>query len=460
MYRILHRVLLLSSIFLGLSMLLWIVFISGRSLNKLFLYSKDRNHECDTNDRYQYFVVPKKSDINISSIVQRYNKYEITRILDKSTPMTYFEHLIISNLVPKHKTFKNKSESLIEDHVSNDSANDYQSYTFDDPTSYNGFEIDAWSPSKDRNVSKYINEQFSVLPHKSNFENKTLVIIVQSRPSEMDLRVMWRYFVGKYTNSCTSIIFLMGKEVDLGSKDRLLLSEERKKYNDIAMVEGLVEDFYNLTLKSLYSLKLFLNDAWFQKPPSYMLKVDIDVFVNIPKLFHEVIQNDYYKDLKPFVMGECYGCKLSKTNYRLYPSPFYNMLSEEYKQQIKSFPVSRWMVPSYLYNKETYPTYISGGAYLVSRRSAECMLQKASYIPYLTLEDVYVTGFLAQECDIKRLNHPGFTNHPVLPFDYENDIIYHLDYSNCRYSRNSMKRCSYDRLEAIESIMVEKKSIL
>ena len=163
---------------------------------------------------------------------------------------------------------------LTSDYVSDDSIDDYHSFTFDDPTSYSGYVIDAWPPSKDRNVSNYMNEQFGFLPSKSSFVNKTLVIIVQSRPSEIDLRVMWRYFVGKYTNVCTSIMFLMGKEVDLDPNDELLLVEERNRYNDIALVEGLIEHYHNLTLKSLYSLKLFLslNDAWMPDPPNFFAK--------------------------------------------------------------------------------------------------------------------------------------------------------------------------------------------
>ena len=62
------------------------------------------------------------------------------------------------------------------------------------------------------------------------------------------------------------------------------------------------------------------------------------------------------------------------------------------------------------------------------------MLQKSMEIPYLTLEDVYTTGFLAQECDIPRLHHIGFRTVPM-KFNYETNIINHLDYTNCFYYR-------------------------
>ena len=401
----------------------------------------------------------KKSDINVSSIVRRYShKIQKHRKLDdrEKSSAKYYQNLVNEKVELSHQCKKIK-KVLIYDALSNDSTNNYKKYTFDYPKSYDGFVVEAWPPSKDRNISNYIRDPFTYLPNKSNFENKKLAIIVQSLPSELDLRMMWRYFVGKYSNSYASIIFLLGKEPTLGSKDKVLLSEERKKYKDIALVEGLVEHYHNLTLKSLYSLKLFLNSAWSPSPPDYMLKIDVDVFVNIPKLFHEVINNSKYENMAHFMVGQCNGCGSNNLLARIIPPPFYNKLSKERQQDIISNTFSKWIIPSYLYNKKSYPTFLSGPAYLMSRSSAECMLQRASDVPYFTLEDVYITGFLAQECAVKRLDHPGFTA-IALEFDYETDIINHLDYSKCVYYTGDMKGCSYDRLEIIESIITAKKN--
>ena len=109
-----------------------------------------------------------------------------------------------------------------------------------------------------------------------------------------------------------------------------------------------------------------------------------------------------------------------------------------------------------MYNKETWPTYVRGPAYLLTRSSAECMLQKSMEIPYLTLEDVYTTGFLAQECDVPRIHHLGFRTVPM-KFNYETNIINHLDYTNCFYYTGDIKKCSYDRLEDIEKTMMAYK---
>ena len=49
------------------------------------------------------------------------------------------------------------------------------------------------------------------------------------------------------------------------------------------------------------------------------------------------------------------------------------------------------------------------------------------------LKDVHVTGFAAEACGIKRLNHPGFSTGPGKnTFDKETDILRHYVNSTLR----------------------------
>ena len=420
-----------------------------RYVNKTFIYFNDQNRDCDVMAKPSNMAIVEKSDIDIVSIETKFSQKASN--LGRSMALREYYQYIVSKRDTKDNICNHKKEKLIDEDVNIDTANSYQQLTFDDPTSYNGYVIDAWPPSKDKNISNYIADQFRILPSKVNFENKNLAIIVQSLPSEGDLRTMWRYFVGKHSNSCTSIIFLIGNESNLSSKRKL--SEEISKYNDIALVNGFVEHYSNLTLKSMYSLKLFLNEVWNPNPPTYMLKVDIDVFVNIPKLFQEIIQNEKLKKLEKFIVGNCLGCGSDSMEPRIAPPSDYNEQREKRKQEITNNPYNKWLIPSYMYNKDTWPTYVRGPAYLLTRSSAECMLQKSMKIPYLTLEDVYTTGFLAQECEVPRIHHLGFRTVPM-KFNYETNIINHLDYTNCFYYTGDIKKCSYDRLEDIEKTMM------
>lgn len=48
--------------------------------------------------------------------------------------------------------------------------------------------------------------------------------------------------------------------------------------------------------------------------------------------------------------------------------------------------------PSYMYNKPTYPKYLSGSGYVFTMDTAEKLYNSSLEIPLLHLEDVYLTG--------------------------------------------------------------------
>ena len=437
---------------LPLSYLCLIVSVLFYCYQKDYAKVGDTNLICITNKSLKSVAVTK-ADIDIDSIVTRFSN-KTSKVRGSVRLSSYYNYLVSEKDSIDHVS-ERQNEKCKYDNVSFEIINSYQNFTFDDPTSYQGYVIDAWPPSRDKNVTKYISEEFSHLPNRKFFKNKELVIIVQSHPSESDYRTMWRYFVGRFSNSLTSIIFLIGHHPSLTSKDHQLISKEIEKYDDIARVDGFIEHYHNLTLKSMYSLKLFLNEAWKPHPPKYMIKLDIDVFINIPKLFKEIIYNEKINNLEKFVLGHCDvpTSRIKQAGKRTSPPSDYSSYSEERKQEFLDDPYVKWVIPSYMYNNDTWPTYVNGPAYMLTRSSAKCMLQKSADIPYLAIEDVYTTGFLAQECSVPRLNHPGFDVLP-LRFDYGKNIINHLDYTDCFLHTGDIKGCSYDRLEYMEKIMM------
>ena len=45
--------------------------------------------------------------------------------------------------------------------------------------------------------------------------------------------------------------------------------------------------------------------------------------------------------------------------------------------------------------------------------------------PLFPMEDIFVTGFLAQQCNIKRRDHTGFSS--KYKFNFDTDVLKHLD---------------------------------
>ena len=61
-----------------------------------------------------------------------------------------------------------------------------------------------------------------------------------------------------------------------------------------------------------------------------------------------------------------------------------------------------------MFPRPTFPPYLLGFAYLMSRTTVRKLLAAAREVPYIPLEDVYVTGLLAERAGVESVHHPGF----------------------------------------------------
>lgn len=61
-----------------------------------------------------------------------------------------------------------------------------------------------------------------------------------------------------------------------------------------------------------------------------------------------------------------------------------------------------------MYNGEFYPNYLSGTAYLMSEAAVRKLYEASLSTPLFHLEDVHVTGFVADKIKLRRTHHPLF----------------------------------------------------
>ena len=93
------------------------------------------------------------------------------------------------------------------------------------------------------------------------------------------------------------------------------------------------------------------------------------------------------------------------------------------------FPKDKWAVPKYMYQKDTFPSYVSGSGYLipVSDAGTACLFQKGLDTPYLFLEDVFVTGIAREKCGLGLVDATGI--HPngkdVCKVNKKKDLLIH-----------------------------------
>ena len=383
------------------------------------------------NKHVEFQNITNKNILNTNRI----HKIKIDEnIHDKST--RYFTDVKSDNITKGNRntvsTHENGS-STTKAALSHISENDnlIREYTFTDPKLYKGQHVDAWPPSKNRSVSLYMMEQFTMIPKRKHLHNKRLIIIIPSLPHEIKERLNVRKGWAKEANKKTAVLFLLGNEKTRKQHQYITkyIHSENRSYGDIIRIDGLIEHYNNLTLKSLYALKFFLSrHIGITGRSQYMLKVDADYIVNIPLLYYQLTKGNKYKDSSRLLMGCCFCCgtgmdcgdRMNAQNILM------NRSADDHCKVLtvhrKSNNMARWQVPDYMYSGSDYPSYLAGMGYVLSRTSAECIYKKALETPYFHLEDVYVTGFVAQACKIKRLDNPGFS-YRFKAFDKNKDIV-------------------------------------
>lgn len=119
------------------------------------------------------------------------------------------------------------------------------------------------------------------------------VTLVHSSPTQFERRAACRD-TWAHSDSRTRTYFLMGMVQSLSLQKRI--NEEEEKFHDI--IQGnFLDSYHNLTYKHTMALKWFTENCPHVK---YLLKLDDDVFVNVPATYEFLVNN---KDDKKYILG-------------------------------------------------------------------------------------------------------------------------------------------------------------
>lgn len=61
-----------------------------------------------------------------------------------------------------------------------------------------------------------------------------------------------------------------------------------------------------------------------------------------------------------------------------------------------------------MYSRKFFPNYLSGSAYLMSEAVVRKLYRTSLRTPIFYIEDVYITGIVANKVGLRRTNHPLF----------------------------------------------------
>ena len=112
-------------------------------------------------------------------------------------------------------------------------------------------------------------------------EEKTyrIAFLVQTTPSKFSYRQVWRKWKSIFESHSVLVLFCIGEDTDIAVNRRV--KDESAKHGDIVFL-SLVEDYYNLSLKTLKSFE------WAERnlgeEIEYIAKVDDDMYVNPSRL--------------------------------------------------------------------------------------------------------------------------------------------------------------------------------
>lgn len=231
---------------------------------------------------------------------------------------------------------------------------------------------------------KYIttNSDFCSRGNSSTLGKLSLIILVftslENLLQRQTIRETWGSVAAISNNTGNVRVgFLLGTNFNLTLQAKIV--EESLSHSDIIQ-EDFFDSYKNLTLKSVMLLKWATS---FCPNVHFMLKTDDDMFINIPKLL-ETLEN------VPQKTNIMYGSLFPRS----YP---WRDLS------------SKWYVPKAQFKGVVYPPFLSGTGYVISGDVIPSLLNASYSIPFLVVEDVFITGLCAEKAGVRRVGIKGFS---------------------------------------------------
>lgn len=170
--------------------------------------------------------------------------------------------------------------------------------------------------------------------------------------------------------------------------------KESQLFHDIIQ-NDFVDSYGNLTVKTMLMFEWLRSHC---PNSSYAMKIDSDIFLNVPNLIDLLL----YAPRRSYVTGQVH----------------------HYSEVIRDTR-SKWYMPYSIYPKSHYPPYALGLGYAFSMDLPGRILEASARIKAFYIEDVYV-GLCLQELGVK----PSDSSHlfraalpPLMPHCYWTDII-------------------------------------
>ncbi|XP_026233326.1 beta-1,3-galactosyltransferase 2-like [Anabas testudineus] len=233
-------------------------------------------------------------------------------------------------------------------------------------------------------------------PHVCEQQKPFLVLMIPVAPNNRRHRDIIRNTWGgeNLFSKVVKLFFLLGRHIGEGAENlQIQLLQESKEHQDLIQSD-FMDCYKNLTIKTMVMLEWL--DSYCANA-SYAMKVDSDIFLNVPNLVNML-------------------STAPKTNYMT------GLVTKD--AAVLRDPKSKWYLPVDLYPNSQYPHYVLGLGYVFSMDLPKKLVEASKHVKALYIEDVYL-GLCMQYLGINLTEPPAW--------DYFN--VFPVPYSRCAYSR-------------------------
>ncbi|CAD5118667.1 unnamed protein product [Dimorphilus gyrociliatus] len=224
---------------------------------------------------------------------------------------------------------------------------------------------------------------YVVEPLQTFCSSSLLIAYVHSAPNHLLRRNTIRDTWGNPRNfPGFRVIFVLGRVDDNRTMDSILMESEM--YGDV-LVADFLDTYKNLTLKAVSAVTWMSNHCSNVK---YILKTDDDIFVN---LFTLIDQLKLYSNIKNSFLCLVWN-----------------------RMKVVREKRSKWYISKEEFEKDIFPTYCSGSAYILTSGVVGKLATAAKDVGFFWVDDFYVTGLLAKRSGVSYVQlNPGYVLSPT-----------------------------------------------
>ncbi|CAM1293758.1 Uncharacterised protein g836 [Pycnogonum litorale] len=214
---------------------------------------------------------------------------------------------------------------------------------------------------------------FLISPKQICNEKIDFLMVVHSSVNYRARRNVLRYTIGRYNKKSQlkyKMMFVVGTPTDNSNSNMLDVLREHNDLKDILLID-IIDDYRNMTHKALGWLK-FVSEKC-TRNVKHIIKMDDDALIKMPQLIDM---------LKP--------CETSQAK------PICRQISCMVRPKEPSLRIGKNNITIDEYPLRYYPPMCPGLVYIFPSTLIDRLLEASQQVPFIWLDDVYVTVFLRE----------------------------------------------------------------